>query len=149
MMLPTRMQELDAGESSAYGRIESWYDGIQMFLANPVFGVGVGNFTDHTWLTAHNSFVLVLAETGIVGYTVWLAMVGYCFWMPIVVLRLPAAMDDPTYQEPWPRERKMAMTLLIMQVGFYTCAFFLSRSRSEERRVGQECVSTGKSRGSP
>ncbi|HEY9541504.1 MAG TPA: O-antigen ligase family protein [Luteimonas sp.] len=128
MMLPTRMQELDAGESSAYGRIESWYDGIQMFLANPVFGVGVGNFTDHTWLTAHNSFVLVLAETGIVGYTVWLAMVGYCFWMPIVVLRLPAAMDDPTYQEPWTRERKMAMTLLIMQVGFYTCAFFLSRS---------------------
>src|SRR3546814_1826261 len=55
MMLPTRMQELDAGESPAYGRIESWYDGIQMFLANPVFGVGVGNFTDHTWLTAHNS----------------------------------------------------------------------------------------------
>src|SRR3546814_21156853 len=37
-------------------------------------------------------------------------------------------MDDPTYQEPWTRERKMAMTLLIMQVGFYTCAFFLSRS---------------------
>src|SRR3546814_2891368 len=64
-----------------------------MFLANPVFGVGVGNFTDHTRLTAHNPFALVLAETGIVGYTVWLAMVGYCFWMPIVVLRLPAAMD--------------------------------------------------------
>lgn len=128
MMLPTRMQELDAGESSAYGRIETWYDGIQMFIGSPVFGVGVGNFTDHTWLTAHNSFVLVLAETGIVGYTIWLAMVGYCFWMPLVVLRLPAAMDDPEYQGLWTRERKMAMTLLIMQVGFYSCAFFLSRS---------------------
>src|SRR3546814_14440394 len=91
-----------------------------MFLANPVFGVGAGNLTDHTWLTAHNSLVLVLAETGIVGDTVWLAMVGYCFWMPIVVLRLPATMDDPTYQEPWTRERNMAMTLLIMQVGIYT-----------------------------
>lgn len=128
MMLPTRMQELDAGESSAYGRIEAWYDGIQMFIGNPLFGVGVGNFTTHTLLTAHNSFVLVLAETGIIGYTVWLAMVGYCFLMPVIVLRLPAAIDDPGLQELWTRERQMAMTLLILQVGFYACAFFLSRS---------------------
>src|SRR5690606_17871618 len=128
MMLPTRMQELDAGESSAYGRIETWYDGIQMFLANPVFGVGVGNFTEHTFLTAHNSFVLVLAETGIVGYTVWLAMVGYCVLMPVMVLRLPAKMEDPQHQVLWTEERRMAMTLLIAMVGFFACAFFLSRS---------------------
>ncbi len=128
MMLPTRMQELDAGESSAYGRIETWYDGIQMFIANPVFGVGVGNFTEHTWLTAHNSFVLVLAETGIVGYTVWLAMVVYCFLMPIMVLRLPATMEDPGHQQLWIEERRMAMTLLVSLVGFFACAFFLSRS---------------------
>lgn len=128
MALPTRMQELDAGESSAYGRIETWYDGIQMFLANPVFGVGVGNFTEHTFLTAHNSFVLVLAETGIVGYTVWLAMVGYCVLMPVMVLRLPAEMEDPEHQVAWAEERRMAMTLLISMVGFFACAFFLSRS---------------------
>ena len=128
MMLPTRMQELDAGESSAYGRIETWYDGIQMFIAHPVLGVGLGNFTSHTVLTAHNSFVLVLAETGIIGYTVWLAMVGYCFLMPIMILRLPATMDDPGHQVLWTEERKMAMTLLIAMVGFFACAFFLSRS---------------------
>ncbi|NLC61500.1 MAG: O-antigen ligase family protein [Gammaproteobacteria bacterium] len=128
MMLPTRMQELDAGESSAYGRIEAWYDGIQMFIANPVLGVGVGNFTSHTLLTAHNSFVLVLAETGIIGYTIWLAMVGYCFLMPIIVLRQPAGMDDPDHQALWTEERKVAMTLLIAMVGFFACAFFLSRS---------------------
>ncbi|GGK09067.1 O-antigen ligase family protein [Luteimonas terricola] len=128
MMLPTRMQELDAGESSAYGRIETWYDGIQMFIANPVFGVGVGNFTSHTLLTAHNSFVLVLAETGIIGYTVWLAMVGYCFLMPVTVLRRPAAIEDPERQHLWTVERRMAMTLLISMAGFFACAFFLSRS---------------------
>ncbi len=128
MALPTRMQELDAGEASAYGRIETWYDGIQMFVANPLFGVGVGNFTDHTYLTAHNSFVLVLAETGIIGYTVWLAMVGYCVLMPVMVLRLPAQMDDPEHQVLWTEERKVAMTLLVAMVGFFACAFFLSRS---------------------
>ena len=128
MMLPTRMQELDAGESSAYGRIETWYDGIQMFIEHPLFGVGVGNFTEHTWLTAHNSFVLVLAETGIVGYTIWLAMVVYCFMMPIMVLRLPPDLGNEEFQPLWTQERRMAMTLLIAQVGFYACAFFLSRS---------------------
>ncbi|TWT17244.1 O-antigen ligase family protein [Luteimonas marina] len=128
MMLPTRMQELDAGESSAYGRIETWYDGIQMFLGYPIFGVGVNNFTEHTYLTAHNSFVLVLAETGIIGYTVWLPMVVYCFMMPIMVLRLPENLDDAEHQPLWTAERRMAMTLLIAQVGFFACAFFLSRS---------------------
>lgn len=128
MMLPTRMQELDAGEASAYGRIETWYDGLQMAIADPVFGVGVGNFTEHTFLTAHNSFVLVLAETGLVGYTIWLAMVGYCFLMPVMVLRLPAAMEDPAHQVLWAADRRMAMTLLISMVGFFACAFFLSRS---------------------
>lgn len=128
MMLPTRMQELDAGESSAYGRIESWYDGIQMFVANPALGVGVGNFTQHTHLTAHNSLVLVLAETGIIGYTVWLAMVAYCFLMPVTVLRLPASMEDSEHQRLWTDERRLAMTLLISMVGFFACAFFLSRS---------------------
>ena len=128
LMLPTRMQELDAGESSAYGRIETWYDGIQMFIEHPLLGVGVGNFTEHTWLTAHNSFVLVLAETGIVGYTLWLAMVVYCFLMPIMVLRLPADAGSEEYQPLWTQERRVAMTLLISQVGFYACAFFLSRS---------------------
>ncbi len=128
MMLPTRMQELDASESSAYGRIETWYDGIQMFISYPIFGVGVNNFTDHTYLTAHNSFVLVLAETGIVGYTVWLALVVYCVLMPIMVLRLPADLGNDEYQPLWTQERKVAMTLLIAQVGFFACAFFLSRS---------------------
>lgn len=132
MMLPTRMQELDAGESSAYGRIDTWYEGLQMFVANPVFGVGVGNFTEYTYLTAHNSFVLVLAETGIIGYTVWLAMVAYCFLMPVMVLRLPADMEDSIEdsgrQRLWTEERRMAMTLLISLIGFFACAFFLSRS---------------------
>lgn len=130
MMLPTRMQELDASESSAYGRIETWYDGIQMFIENPVIGVGVGMFTEHTALTAHNSFVLVLAETGIIGYTVWLAMVVYCFLMPIAVLRRPRELDPglEEYQPFWDAERRHAMTLLVALVGFFACAFFLSRS---------------------
>src|SRR5687768_488856 len=72
MMLPSRLSELDAGESSAAGRVDAWYSGLEMFLYNPLFGIGPGLFADNNAnLTAHNSFVLVMAEMGLVGYTIW------------------------------------------------------------------------------
>ena len=66
MMLPSRLQEMEVSEASAMGRVESWYEGIQMFIGSPVFGIGAGGYSDLHELTAHNSFVLVLAETGII-----------------------------------------------------------------------------------
>lgn len=85
--LGSRMQNLSVDESSAAGRIDAWYEGLYMFREHPVFGVGAGNFTDYNYLTAHNSFVLVLAETGIVGFTLWIAFVGYSFWMMLILVR--------------------------------------------------------------
>ena len=202
MTLPTRMQELDVSEASAAGRVDSWYEGVQMFRANPVFGVGADMYTEINPLTAHNSFVLVLAETGIVGFCLWLAFVGYCFRMMLAGVRqpppawadteagqgtespaacgvpagrqdaparafagagtafalavatgdgtppvqagpiaawpdtgsIPAAdaeaglVADPHAVEDWYEDRDMALTLLLSLCGFFTAAFFLSRS---------------------
>lgn len=137
MLLPSRMQELDASEASAAGRVEAWYEGIHMFAANPLFGVGPTNFADHNAnLTAHNSFVLVLAETGIIGFTVWLAFVGYCFRMMYVVVRqrarvpgaLPEAQPDPVVERQWHDDKALTTALLLSLVGFFVAAFFLSRS---------------------
>jgi O-antigen ligase len=125
----SRMQELDAGEESASGRVDAWYEGLQMFKSHPLFGVGPGNFTDYNQLTAHNSFVLVLAETGFVGYVLWLALIGYSFWMTAAVLRLkPDAAAEPERFAAWSAERPLALTLLLSLCGMFACAFFLSRS---------------------
>ncbi|MFA6229090.1 MAG: O-antigen ligase family protein [Rhodanobacter sp.] len=126
-MLSMRMQDLDPDESSALGRVDAWYEGLHMFMSNPVLGVGVGNFTDYNQLTAHNSFVLVLAETGFVGFTLWLAFVGYGFWMMLAVLRHQPEMSEQTTDD-WRAERTMALTLLLSLCGMFACAFFLSRS---------------------
>ena len=128
MLLPsTRMSDLDPDEESAFGRVDAWYEGLDMFKTHPLLGVGFGNFTDYNPLTAHNSFVLVLAETGVVGYVLWLAMVGYSFWMAAVVLRLdPVA--EPERHAHWQEERPFALTLLLSLLGMFACAFFLSRS---------------------
>lgn len=87
MLLPSRLQEMQVSEASAMGRVDAWYHGLQMFLAHPVLGIGPGAYSDNFALTAHNSFVLVLAESGIIGFTVWLAFVGYTGRMLLEALR--------------------------------------------------------------
>src|SRR5690606_28660361 len=62
-----------SGEASAGGRIDAWSEGLTMLSANPLFGVGYGNFIEHHEYTAHNSFVFAFAEIGLVGYAFWLA----------------------------------------------------------------------------
>lgn len=128
-LLSSRMDELDAGEESAAGRVDAWYAGLEMFRDNPVFGVGAGNFTEYNELTAHNSFVLVIAETGFVGFVLWLAFVGYGFWMMLTIVRhVRAPGKDPAVEADWATERQMALTLLLSLCGLFASAFFLSRS---------------------
>lgn len=139
-LVPSRLDQLDVGEQSASGRVDAWYEGMQMFIANPVYGVGTGRFTEYHHLTAHNSLILVLAENGFIGFVLWFAFLGYCFWMMARILRHPspvevdavgpeAAMDaDAGLQLQWQRDRAIACTLLVSLVGFAATAFFLSRS---------------------
>jgi O-antigen ligase len=128
MLLPSRLQDLSPDEASASGRVDAWYEGFQMFISHPLFGVGAGNFTDYNYLTAHNSFVLVLAETGFIGFTLWLSFVGYCFWMMLAVLKHKPDLPDPQAAASWRTDRSIAMTLLLSLSGCLGAAFFLSRS---------------------
>jgi len=45
-----------------------------MFKSAPLFGIGFNGFTDLYEITAHNSFVLCLAELGLLGSTLWVAL---------------------------------------------------------------------------
>ncbi len=153
LLLPSRFSEIDAEEESAQGRVESWYEGLQMFQEYPLFGVGPDMYTEHNPLTAHNSFVLILAETGIVGYTLWLAFLIYCFRMMWRGSRPQAAIDWEEQDEDGPDSgemeddiemdmdmdwealdarvkegRAISMALLLSLIGFFVAAFFLSRS---------------------
>lgn len=147
-LLPSRLHELDAQESSALGRIEAWYDGFQMFLGSPLYGVGTGRFTEYHPITAHNSLVLVLAENGFVGFVLWFAFLGYSFWMMLRIVRhVPRDADsagpeewvEPGASDPgdadlaecsmqWRGDQRIAMTLLLSLVGYAATAFFLSRA---------------------
>ncbi|MGY1521564.1 O-antigen ligase family protein [Luteimonas sp. A482] len=129
-LMPNRMSDIDVQEESAAGRVDAWYEGMQLLISHPVFGVGTGRFTDYHHLTAHNSYVLVLAENGVVGFTIWLAFVGYCFWMMHRLLRHEPEFAEGEEQLAWDwwESRRLTLALLVSLTGFFTAAFFLSRS---------------------
>src|SRR5262249_3890747 len=76
---PSRMANLDASESSAQDRVQSWAEGLQMLKTHPLFGVGFGRYTEFNQLVAHNSFVHTLGELGLLGAFFFVGM-GYWFF---------------------------------------------------------------------
>ena len=69
---PSWMKELDTNEELANSRFRFWNRGTEWFLANPVTGIGYGQFPEmNGGLTAHNTFVLCYTELGLPGYFCW------------------------------------------------------------------------------
>jgi hypothetical protein len=74
-------------EASSMERLECWYEGMTMWRETPIIGVGAGQFTDHHFLTAHNSYVLAAAELGTPGLFLFLLVLWSSLKIPIVILR--------------------------------------------------------------
>lgn len=108
-----------SGEESAGGRIAAWSEGLTMLRGHPLFGVGYGNFTNHFYYTAHNSFVLCFAELGLLGYFIWIAM---------LVLAFKETSQAASLAPEGSQERRWALLLRLSLLGFMTCALFLSRT---------------------
>lgn len=123
-----QFRTIDATEDSAYGRVEAWYDGFQMFKYRPILGVGKAGFTEHHFRTAHNSYVLILAELGISGYLLWSMTIMLSLWMAFSIM---TAGSDSKLTEQYPdlqRESQLAQALLLSLICYCATAFFLSRS---------------------
>lgn len=76
-----------AGTDTVGIRYGLWQAGLRMWINNPVLGVGVGQFTAqlpfYGWnllpprylvLGAHNMYIAVLSETGLIGFIFFVAM---------------------------------------------------------------------------
>lgn len=64
----------DEAKASANERSGILLDGVNMVIGNPLLGVGYGRFGDHAVLTAHNSYMLAIAENGFPGLYLFLAI---------------------------------------------------------------------------
>jgi O-antigen ligase len=113
---------------TAESRIIVSHAGQQMFLAKPFFGWGYGNYDRYDWqfmervgdiaptnwdieeATSHNTYVTILAETGLMG--LFLYSLPVFWWLRLTVKALPRL----------PQEGFWSWRLLVMlwlSVGFY------------------------------
>lgn len=85
----------DAADASTQLRYEAWAAGLQMFKMSPVFGVGARQFGQHHFMTAHNTYVLVLAELGMIGFFIFISILYLSvkiLWLGVSQLaRVPGA----------------------------------------------------------
>lgn len=106
------------------GRTITWGEAIAMFKSSPIWGIGYGLFLEHSDLTAHNSFLLCLAELGIVGYFLWLGTIVLTWYHLRALDR--RLQDKPELADllAWTRTLQLAL------IAFLVTAWFLSRTYS-------------------
>lgn len=71
---------------SAYGRPELWKLGIEFIKERPLFGIGLGNFEYLAPNSAHNSYIQIASELGIVGFLIWMVFL-FTGWMNLFLLK--------------------------------------------------------------
>ena len=118
MFAPSRMSSLSPYEDSASGRIDAWIAGLAMLKSNPIFGIGFRNFANlHGGRTAHSAYILCMAELGLIGYFVWLALIYSSYTGLRNIERYGSGI-----------QAKYASILQLSLIGFLFSAFFLSQT---------------------
>jgi len=112
-------------DSSTTERIDCWLEALMLWKSHPVMGVGLGQFGEYHYLTAHNSYLLTLAELGPLGMLLFSIVIYVSLKIPLTVLRhvKPSASGSNAAvatARPW------AMALLAAFAGLGVGIFFLS-----------------------
>lgn len=80
-----RLQGLPTNQNF-WQRFVFFYDGFQLFLMNPIFGIGLGGFNSGLFRVqsfyyetkyAHNHYIQVLLESGIIGFFVFFGGIAF------------------------------------------------------------------------
>ncbi len=112
-------------EASSNERLDLIAEALSMIRESKGLGVGVGQFADESsvGLTAHNSYLLAAAETGIVGISLF-ALILY------VALKIPITLWFGKY-ELGPIVRRLSPAIATSLAGAYVGMFFLSWTYKE------------------
>jgi len=119
----------EEASSSTLERLDCWASALSIARAHPLLGVGLGQFTDHSYMTAHNAYLLALAELGIPGMLLFTIVLYLSAKIPLFILRKASASgaDEPgagsgdgLVAHHW------AMGLLAAFAGLAVGIFFLS-----------------------
>lgn len=106
----------EAADVSTEMRYDAWATGLDMFHHSPIFGVGPKQFTEHNYLTAHNSYVLTLSELGIIGLFIFVAILYLSVKGLIVGLRLLPKIQGTSVAQTWGMSLLASMGGILFQI---------------------------------
>lgn len=115
-----------SGENAAEStqeRYAAWAQGLHMLREHPLFGVGARQFTEHHYLTAHNSFVLTLAELGFVGMFLFVAVIYMSMKTLLVGLRELAHVPGAAVAQVWGMALLASFAGIIFQINTLSFAY--------------------------
>ena len=138
-----RIENTTQGEVREEGRVSIWTVAWRMVEDQPVRGVGVGNFEEQSpryvlepgslprsdrviagAAVAHNTYLGVLAELGVIGAALFLAVIGFSVGTAVAATRRFAARGD------W-RMEALARGLVVALAGVLAADFFISAEVSK------------------
>lgn len=116
---PKRMANMTSEEASAHERTWLWERGLNMMESNVLFGIGKGQFAKRSGLVAHNNYVSSMAETGLPGLLVYIALLYVSLKGAYLAYdALKGSRDNPELYH-------VAVIAAIATAGFYLATFFV------------------------
>ena len=76
----------EATEGTLHDRTRIWKAGLRLFKQHPVLGIGLGAYPKAAYpvlrihYNAHNTFLSVLVETGMIGFVLWGLLLATLIW---------------------------------------------------------------------
>jgi hypothetical protein len=113
----------ESADESTTQRYEAWAVGLEMWHDSPVFGVGQRRFGDYHWLTAHNSFVLELAELGFPGLFLFVSVLVISVKLLVVGLRELKGIPEAETARVWGMSLLASLMGLIFQINTISFAY--------------------------
>src|SRR5262249_30856961 len=110
-------------DMSTLNRYEAWATGLNMFQDSPIFGVGARMFSAHHFLTAHNSFVLTLAELGVIGQYLFVSIVYLSIKVLVVGIRTVSGIPGAAAARVWGIALLAAMIGVAFQINTLSFAY--------------------------
>jgi O-antigen ligase len=116
-----RITDVDTSEGTGQERIKLWRDAFDAMKSSPIFGIGVGQFSEQEGLLVHNSFLQCYTEMGIIGGTIFSGAFYLAVWGPYRLKKY-----FPRFHEP--EIRRLQPFLLAIMVGSIVGMFSSTRS---------------------
>lgn len=129
----------DYNVTGQLGRLEVWKKGIELFMGNPLTGVGarcfpmaIGYLRKESdllpvWQASHNSYLQVAVETGVFGMIVYIAMIASAYH---TFVRCRQGVLEGSTRHETEEFRTLAGLVQLSFIGSLFCAFFLSQGYS-------------------